>query len=104
MFKDVKNDYNRFSLKELQKRREVCKFTSERQELIQKFVDKINSQRDSKALKKYGKATWSQINGQLKCCTETDLKYLWNMCEKAKHFSAYFWKMREVNNRKGQFE
>ena len=52
MFKDVKNDYNRFSLKELQKRREVCKFTSERQELIQKFVDKINSQRDSKALKK----------------------------------------------------
>ena len=27
-------------------------FGNERQELIQKFVDKINSQRDSKALKK----------------------------------------------------
>lgn len=96
MFKDVKNDFNRFSLKNLEKRRTLCKFTSERQELIQMFVDKINTQRG----KKFKDVTWSQINGQLKYCNEMDLKYLWNMCEKAKHFSAYFWHMTKVINRK----
>jgi len=58
--------------------------TSERQDLIQQFVDAIN-----KTAKK--KCTWSQINGQLRYCDTRDLYILFKECSNGRVFGSLFW-------------
>ena len=62
-------------------------FVNERQELIQKFVDRINAQRG----KGFKPVTWTQINGQLNHLKNYDLIVFHKQCCEAKHFSKYFW-------------
>jgi len=64
------------------------KFTNQRQEIIQSFVDKINRDRQGS---KYPPVSWSQINGQLRAYAETDLLAMFKSCEEAKCFSSLFW-------------
>lgn len=63
------------------------KITSERQELIQRFVDKINLERVGTRFKP---ATWKQINGLVALLKLRDLYWLYSLGEKAPSFSKKF--------------
>ncbi len=58
--------------------------TSERQDLIQQFVDGINKTAKPKA-------KWVQVNGQLRHCNTQDLYALLSECNKARCFGSFFW-------------
>jgi len=64
------------------------KFSNHRQEVIQRFVDRINKDREGS---KYKAVTWSQVNGQLRTYEIADLGRLFKQCTEAKCFSSLFW-------------
>lgn len=71
----------------LKKRSRPLKLTSERQECIQSFVDKINMERIGTAFKP---ATWRQINGLVAHIKVADLYWLFKECERGDSFSKKF--------------
>lgn len=71
----------------LKKRTQLLKITSERQELIQCFVDKINLERVGT---KFAPATWKQINGLVGQVNIRDLYWLFKKCEQGDNFSKKF--------------
>ncbi|MBI2476138.1 MAG: hypothetical protein HYV67_02760 [Candidatus Taylorbacteria bacterium] len=78
---DIPKDYlNKFRGKQ-------SKITSERQELIQRFTDKINVERVGTAFKP---ATWKQINGLLAHLKVRDLYWFLGECGRAPSFSKKF--------------
>ncbi len=79
---DLPKDY----LKEL-KGRKTLKITSERQELIQRFVDNINVERVGTRWKP---VTARQINTLISFLPVRDLYWLLGECERAKSFSKKF--------------
>lgn len=75
-------------LEELKKKKEkMQRGASERQELIQRFTDKINAERIGT---KWKPATWGQINGLVRHLKEQDLYWLYGQCEKSESFSKKF--------------
>lgn len=69
-------------------------FVNQRQEVIQNFVDKINSDRAGSA---YPQVKWTHINGQLRNYRNMhDLEFFYKQCNEAKCFSSLFWwKLKE---------
>ncbi len=63
------------------------KITSERQELIQRFVDKINLERVGT---KWKPVIWRQINGLVAHVRMGDLYWLFKECEQGDSFSKKF--------------
>ncbi len=64
------------------------KITSERQELIQQFVDKINLERVGT---KFKPVIWQQVNGLLGHVRRmSDLYWLFKECEQGESFSKKF--------------
>ena len=63
------------------------KITGERQELIQRFVDKINLERVGT---KFKPVTWKQVNGLVRILKEKDLYWLFKRCEETSSFSKKF--------------
>ena len=63
------------------------RITSERQELIQRFVDKINLERMGT---KFPPVIWKQINGLVAHVKVPDLYWLYKRCEEGKSFSKFF--------------
>lgn len=63
------------------------KITSERQELIQRFVDKINLERVGTRFKP---VIWQQINGLVAHVKMGDLYWLFKECERGDSFSKKF--------------
>ena len=61
--------------------------TSERQELIQRFVDKINIERIGT---KFKPVIWRQINGLVAQVKISDLYWLFKECEQGDSFSKKF--------------
>ncbi len=80
---EIPKDY----LEELKNKKRPRTVTSERQELIQRFVDKINLER---AGTKFKPALWRQINGLVRFLKERDLYWLWSECERAPSFGKKF--------------
>lgn len=74
-------------LDNLKQRSQKLKITSERQELIQRFVDKINLERIGT---KFKPVIWKQINGLAATCSISDLYWLLGECERASSFSKIF--------------
>lgn len=64
------------------------RYVNERQEVIQRFVDKINRDREGT---KYKPVTWPQINGQLRNTSVGNLKLFYKQCQQQKCFSSFFW-------------
>lgn len=79
---DIPKDY----LEKL-KGKKPLKITSERQELIQRLVDKINLERVGTSFKP---AIWRQINGLVAHVKITDLYWLFKECERGDSFSKRF--------------
>jgi hypothetical protein len=71
----------------LKKRSRPLKITSERQELIQRFVDKINLERVGT---KFKPTIWRQINGLVAHVKIADLYWLFKECERGDSFSKKF--------------
>ena len=71
---DIPSDY----LQKLQSKRPL-KVTSERQELIQRFVDKINLERIGT---KFKPVIWRQINGLVAHVKISDLYWFFKECER----------------------
>ena len=71
------------------------KFTNQRQEVVQGFVDRLNKEREGT---KYKPLTWTHVNGQLRFYKEmTDLRILYKQCDEARCFSSLFWwKLKQV--------
>ncbi len=63
------------------------KITSERQELIQQFADKINLERVGT---KFKPVIWRQINGLLAQVKIADLYWFYKTCEQRDSFSKAF--------------
>lgn len=61
--------------------------TSERQELIQRFVDRINLERIGT---KFKPVIWRQINGLVALIKISDLYWLYKTCEQRDSFSKAF--------------
>lgn len=78
-----KNYLKRF----LEKRKKKKQATSERQELIQQFVDAINKARRGSP---YRRVTWPEINGLLARENAEELHWLLGECREAQNFSACF--------------
>lgn len=74
-------------IENLKKRARPLKITSERQELIQRFVDKINLERVGT---KFKPVTARQINALISFLHIRDLYWLWSVCEQASSFSKKF--------------
>lgn len=75
-------------LENLKKRREGTRGgKSERQELIQKFVDQINAERVGTEWKP---VSWGQINGLLRHLKEDGLYRFYGNCAEAASFSKCF--------------
>ena len=73
-------------LEELKKKRAgMARGASERQELIQRFTDKINAERSGT---KWKPATWG--HGLVRHLKEQDLYWLFSQCEKSGSFSKKF--------------
>jgi hypothetical protein len=79
---DLPKDY----LQKLQSKRPL-KIASERQELIQRFVDKINLERIGTTFKP---VIWKQINGLVAQVKIEDLYWLSKECERGDSFSKKF--------------
>ncbi len=78
----------------LKERKTLYEFTSERQELIQRFVDKINLERVGT---KWKPVTARQINVLLSFLKVKDLYWLFGECERAPSFSKkFFGKLRDT--------
>lgn len=71
----------------LKKGKTPLKITSERQELIQRFVDKINLERVGT---KWKPVTARQINVLVSFLPVRDLYWLYSKCERAPSFSKKF--------------
>ena len=87
---DISKDY----LEKLQARKRPLRITSERQELIQRFVDKINRERVGT---EFQPVTWKQVNGLVRHLKESDLYWLFGECEHAQSFSKKFFGMLKGN-------
>ena len=70
------------------------KITSERQELIQRFVDRINLERIGT---KWKPAIWRQINGLVSHVRIADLYWLFKVCEQGDSFSKKFFGILKGN-------
>ncbi len=79
---DIPKDY----LSKLQVTRKLH-ITGERQELIQRFVDKINAER---AGTKWKPVIWKQINGLVAHLCVGDLYWFFKECERGDFFSKKF--------------
>ena len=79
---DIPKDY----LDKLKGKRPL-KLTSERQELIQRFVDKVNVERVGT---KFKPVIWRQINGLVAQVKIGDLYWLYKECERGDSFSKKF--------------
>ena len=80
---DISKDY----LNKL-KRHKKLNITSERQEIIQQFADKINLERIGT---KFKPVIWKQVNGLLGHVRKvSDLYWLFGECERADSFSKKF--------------
>ena len=78
----------------LKQRKTPLKITSERQELIQRFVDKINLERVGT---KWKPVTARQINVLISFLKTPDLYWLLGECERAPSFSKkFFGKLRDT--------
>lgn len=87
-------DIPRNYLDQLKKGRAPLNITSERQELIQRFVDKINVER---AGTKWKPVTARQINTLISFLKVSDLYWLLGECERAASFSKkFFGKLRDT--------
>lgn len=80
---DLPKDY----LDTLKSRKTPYRFTSERQELIQRFVDKINLERVGT---KWKPVTARRINVLLSFLSVRDLHWLHKTCEQRDSFSKAF--------------
>lgn len=81
---DISNTY----IEELKKRRtKTPRGASERQELVQRFTDKINAERMGT---KWKPVSWGQVNGLVRHLKEQDLYWLLGQCEKSESFSKKF--------------
>lgn len=80
---DIPKDY----LDSIKKRAYPLKITSERQELIQRFVDKINLERVGT---KWKPVTARQLNVLISFLKVSDLYWLLSECERAPSFSKKF--------------
>lgn len=81
---DIPNAY----IEELKKRRtKTQRGVSERQEIIQCFVDRINAERTGT---KWKPVSWGQVNGLVRHLKEQDLYWLFGQCEKSESFSKKF--------------
>lgn len=80
---DIPKDY----LNSLKNRARPLKITSERQELIQRFVDKLNLERVGT---KWRPVTARQINVLVSFLPVRDLYWLYSKCERAPSFSKKF--------------
>ena len=87
---DIPKDY----LEKLQKQKKDRKITSERQELIQHFVDKINLERVGT---KFKPVIWRQINGLVAHVKVSDLYWFYKECENAPSFSKKFFGVLKGN-------
>ena len=72
-----------------QLRRPVKAVSSERAELIGRFADRLNRDRDDVKFKKLSYAAVSVKLAHIK--TNFDLYSFLRQCEEARSFSAYFW-------------
>lgn len=70
---------------ELEKSKNVA--NSERADYVGKFTDRLNETRTGK----FKPLRYAFIGMKLSHLSLQDLHYLWNRCEEAKNFSAYFW-------------
>lgn len=75
------------------------KFVNERQEVVQRFVDKINKERKAEG-GKFPPVTWTHINGQLRDFKYmSDLKRFYKECDGGKCFSSLFWwKLKQMRS------
>ncbi len=80
---DIPKDY----LSKLATRARPLTLTSERQECIQRFVDKINLERIGTTFRP---VTWKQINGLVAHVRVADLYWLFKECERGDSFSKKF--------------
>lgn len=81
---DIPNTY----IEELKKRRtKTQRVVSERQELVERFVDNINAERVGT---KWKSVSWGQVNGLVRHLKEQDLYWLLGQCEKSESFSKKF--------------
>lgn len=71
----------------LKKRSRPLKITSERQECVQRFVDRINMERVGTRFKP---VIWKQINGLVAQVKVGDLYWLFKECERGDSFSKKF--------------
>ena len=71
----------------LKKSPRPLKITSERQELIQRFVDRINLERVGT---KWKPVIWRQINGLVAHVRISDLYWFFKECEQGESFSKKF--------------
>lgn len=62
--------------------------TSERAEILEKFVDKLNTFRRQDGFKPLPVKSYAVMLGHL---DTRDLRDFYKDCENAKHFSKYFW-------------
>lgn len=89
-------------LNKLKKRSGELRITSERQEIIQRFVEAINKERVGTEFKP---VIWKQINGLLAHLKGFDLAWFYRECEKAENFGRFFFGMlkRRKKNAPGAF-
>ena len=76
------------------KSKKPLKITSERQDLIQHFVDKINLERIGT---KFKPVIWRQINGLVAHVKVSDLYWFYKECENAPSFSKKFFGVLKGN-------
>lgn len=76
------------------KGRKLLKITGERQDLIQRFVDRINLERISTRFKP---VIWRQINGLVAHVKVSDLYWFYKECENAPSFSRKFFGVLKGN-------
>ena len=82
-FMDLPKNY----LENLKKQSRPLKITSERQDIIQQFVDKINLERVGT---KFKPVIWRQINGLVAHVKMGDLYWFFKECERGDSFSKKF--------------
>ena len=74
-------------LKRLQAAKRPLKITSERQDMIQRFTDKINGERVGT---KWKPVIWRQINGLVAHVKIADLYWFYKRCDEGDSFSKKF--------------
>ena len=74
-------------LEKLQAAKRPLKITSERQDLIQRFTDKINGERVGT---KWKPVIWRQINGLVAHVKIADLYWFYKRCDEGDSFSKKF--------------